>query len=65
MINQAIHTLDLMQLIGREMKTIRGSVDNLVDYGNEVEDTAVQIFNLKMVQQDCFLRQLQMQRIPL
>lgn len=40
MINQAIHTLDLMQLIGGEIKTIRGSIDNLYDYGYEVEDTA-------------------------
>ncbi|ASK60969.1 lipopolysaccharide biosynthesis protein [Virgibacillus phasianinus] len=41
MINQAIHTLDLMQLVGGEVKTIRGSIDNLFDYGYEVEDTAV------------------------
>lgn len=40
MINQAIHTLDLMQLIGGEINTIRGSIDNLFDYGYEVEDTA-------------------------
>ncbi|WP_085993641.1 Gfo/Idh/MocA family protein [Oceanobacillus senegalensis] len=40
MINQAIHTLDLMQIIGGEINTIRGSVDNLFDYGYEVEDTA-------------------------
>lgn len=40
MINQAIHTLDLMQLIGGKMNTIRGSIDNLFDYGYEVEDTA-------------------------
>ncbi|UJL46952.1 Gfo/Idh/MocA family oxidoreductase [Virgibacillus sp. NKC19-16] len=41
MINQAIHTLDLMQLVGGEIETIRGTVDNLFDYGYEVEDTAV------------------------
>ncbi|HZG73294.1 MAG TPA: Gfo/Idh/MocA family oxidoreductase [Chondromyces sp.] len=41
MINQSIHTLDLMQLIGGEIDTIRGSIDQLVDYGYEVEDTAV------------------------
>ncbi|MBU8906342.1 Gfo/Idh/MocA family protein [Desertibacillus haloalkaliphilus] len=41
MINQAIHTLDLMQLIGGEIEQIRGSIDNLYDYGYEVEDTAV------------------------
>lgn len=40
MINQAIHTLDLMQLVGGEIDSIRGSIDNLVDYGYEVEDTA-------------------------
>ena len=40
MINQAIHTLDQIQLIGGEIKTIRGSIDNLFDYGYEVEDTA-------------------------
>jgi len=40
MINQAIHTLDLMQIIGGEIATIRGSIDNLFDYGYEVEDTA-------------------------
>ena len=40
MINQAIHTLDQMQLIGGEINTIRGSIDNLFDYGYEVEDTA-------------------------
>lgn len=41
MINQSIHTLDLMQLIGGEIEAIRGSIDQLVDYGYEVEDTAV------------------------
>ncbi|MFS0820134.1 Gfo/Idh/MocA family protein [Bacillus sp. 1P02SD] len=41
MINQSIHTLDLMQIIGGEIETIRGSIDQLVDYGYEVEDTAV------------------------
>ncbi|MDL4842062.1 Gfo/Idh/MocA family protein [Aquibacillus rhizosphaerae] len=40
MINQSIHTLDLMQLIGGRVKSIRGSIDTLVDYGYEVEDTA-------------------------
>lgn len=40
MINQSIHTLDLMQLVGGEINTIRGSIDNLVDHGYEVEDTA-------------------------
>jgi len=40
MINQSIHTLDLMQLLGGEIESIRGSIDNLLDYGIEVEDTA-------------------------
>jgi predicted dehydrogenase len=40
MINQALHTLDLMQLIGGEIESIRGSIDQLLDYGIEVEDTA-------------------------
>lgn len=40
MINQAIHTLDLMQIIGGEIDTIRGSIDNLFEYGYDVEDTA-------------------------
>ncbi|MED3562078.1 Gfo/Idh/MocA family oxidoreductase, partial [Bacillus xiapuensis] len=40
MINQSIHTLDLMQLLGGEMESIKGSIDQLLDYGIEVEDTA-------------------------
>ncbi|MEC0092227.1 Gfo/Idh/MocA family protein [Paenibacillus macquariensis] len=40
MINQSIHTLDLMQLLGGEIESIRGSIDNLLDYDIEVEDTA-------------------------
>ncbi|WP_209123810.1 Gfo/Idh/MocA family protein [Alkalihalobacillus sp. BA299] len=40
MINQALHTLDLMQLIGGEIEAIKGSICNLLDYGFEVEDTA-------------------------
>lgn len=41
MINQAIHTLDLMQLFGGHIDSIKGSVDYLFDYGIDVEDTAV------------------------
>jgi predicted dehydrogenase len=42
MINQAIHTIDLMQyLAGSPVATVRGSVAQLLDYGLEVEDTAV------------------------
>ncbi|TWD89674.1 putative dehydrogenase [Neobacillus bataviensis] len=40
MINQALHTIDLMQLLGGEIDSIRGSIDQLLDYGIEVEDTA-------------------------
>ena len=40
MINQALHTLDLMQLLGGEIVKIKGSIDQLLDYGIEVEDTA-------------------------
>jgi UDP-N-acetyl-2-amino-2-deoxyglucuronate dehydrogenase len=40
MINQALHTLDLMQLLGGEIESIRGSIDQLLDYDIEVEDTA-------------------------
>jgi UDP-N-acetyl-2-amino-2-deoxyglucuronate dehydrogenase len=40
MINQALHTLDLMQILGGEIDTVRGSIDQLLDYGIEVEDTA-------------------------
>lgn len=40
MINQSIHTLDLLQVFGGEMTSIRGSVDQLLDYDIEVEDTA-------------------------
>ncbi|WP_044482093.1 Gfo/Idh/MocA family protein [Paenibacillus antibioticophila] len=39
-INQAIHTLDQMQLLGGKIASIRGSVSQLLDYGIEVEDTA-------------------------
>src|SRR5699024_5715441 len=40
-INQAIHTLDLMQIIGGEIKSINGTLTNLEDYGYEVEDTVI------------------------
>ncbi|WP_211746136.1 Gfo/Idh/MocA family oxidoreductase [Paenibacillus sp. Marseille-Q4541] len=39
MINQSIHTLDHMQLLGGSITSIRGSADQLLDYGIEVEDT--------------------------
>ena len=41
MMNQAIHTLDLMQhLIPGSILSIRGVIGQLLDYGLEVEDTA-------------------------
>nr|WP_231710617.1 Gfo/Idh/MocA family oxidoreductase [Gracilibacillus suaedae] len=40
MINQSIHTLDLLQWLGGKIDSIRGSIDCLLDYGYEVEDTA-------------------------
>src|SRR5699024_4980906 len=45
MINQSIHTLDLMQLLGGEIESIRGSIDHLSDYDIEVEDTATAKIN--------------------
>lgn len=41
LINQAIHTLDLIQLLGGEIESIRGKLSNLHDYNLKVEDTAV------------------------
>lgn len=39
LMNQAIHTLDLMFLLGGPVKTVRANVGQLLDYGIEVEDT--------------------------
>ena len=47
MINQSIHTLDLIQLLGGEIESIRGSIDQLLDYGIETEDTASARINFK------------------
>ena len=49
MINQTVHTLDLMQLIGGEIETVKGMTTNLGDYGDdfEVEDTALAKINFK------------------
>jgi predicted dehydrogenase len=42
MINQAIHTMDLMQyFVGSPMVCIKGTIAQVLDYGIEVEDTAV------------------------
>lgn len=43
-INQAIHTLDLMQLIGGVLAACKASLSNITDYEVEVEDTAVANF---------------------
>lgn len=40
MINQSVHTMDLMQLLGGRISGIRGNIAQLLDYGIEVEDTA-------------------------
>ncbi len=40
MINQSIHTLDLMQYFAGDIVSLRGSISRLLDYGLEVEDTA-------------------------
>lgn len=40
-INQSIHTLDLMQLFAGKVKAGKGQLMNLTDYDIEVEDTAV------------------------
>lgn len=45
MINQAIHTLDLLQTIGGEVTTVRGSIEQLSNYPIEVEDTATARIN--------------------
>lgn len=47
MINQAIHTIDLIQLLGGEIESIRGSIDYLSNYPIEVEDTAIAKINFK------------------
>lgn len=47
MINQAIHTLDLIQLLGGEIASIKGNIDNFLDYDIEVEDTVNAIINFE------------------
>lgn len=39
MINQSIHTLDLLYHLGGHIKNVKASVTQLLDYGIEVEDT--------------------------
>lgn len=47
MINQSIHTLDLLQLLGGEIASIKGKVSNLLNYDIEVEDTSTARINFK------------------
>lgn len=46
-INQAIHTLDLMQVVGGELVACKASLSNITDYNVEVEDTAVANFTFE------------------
>ena len=41
MINQSIHTLDLMQLVGGKVSTIKSTTTQLLDYDIEVEDSVM------------------------
>jgi predicted dehydrogenase len=48
MINQALHTLDLMQYFaGSPVKQVRGMIGGLLDYGIEVEDTAAALIEFE------------------
>lgn len=47
MINQSVHTLDLMQLLGGKIKSIKGNIDNFLDYDIEVEDTVNAVVNFE------------------
>ncbi|MER2063692.1 MAG: Gfo/Idh/MocA family oxidoreductase [Alkalibacterium sp.] len=46
-INQSIHTLDLIQLIGGDLKSCKAVLSNLTDYDIEVEDTASATFTFE------------------
>ncbi|MFO8069960.1 MAG: Gfo/Idh/MocA family oxidoreductase [Alkalibacterium sp.] len=46
-INQSIHTLDLIQLIGGDLVSCKAVLSNLTDYDIEVEDTASATFTFK------------------
>lgn len=39
MINQAVHTLDLLYYLGGTIRNVQASVSQILDYGIEVEDT--------------------------
>lgn len=43
-INQSIHTLDLIQKLGGQLESCKASLSNLTDYDIEVEDTASATF---------------------
>ena len=48
MINQAIHTMDLMQYFaGSPIVSVKGSIGQVLDYGIEVEDTATGRINFE------------------
>lgn len=46
-INQAIHTYDLMQYIAGDIINVKATLSNITDYPIEVEDTAVAKFNFE------------------
>ena len=46
-INQAIHTLDLMHYVAGEVVDCRAQLSQLLDYNIEVEDTATATFNFE------------------
>lgn len=55
LINQAIHTIDLMAYIGGGIEAVRGSLSTkLLDGVIEVEDTADALFRFKNGQRGCF-----------
>lgn len=45
MINQSVHTLDLLYHLGGPIESLRASVTQLLDYGIEVEDTVTARLN--------------------
>ncbi len=47
MINQSVHTLDLLYYLGGEITELKASVAKLLDYGIEVEDTVAARLNYK------------------
>lgn len=45
MINQSIHTLDLLYFLGGEITKVKAAMSQLLDYGIEVEDTVAASLN--------------------